>query len=42
METIDMAGSLVLPGLIDSHIHVGYMGECKEYAKLDGKRSYKA
>lgn len=33
----DLRGRLVLPGLIDSHIHVGYLGECAEYIQLAGK-----
>lgn len=37
LETIDLGGRLVLPGLMDAHIHVGYTGECAEYAQLTGE-----
>lgn len=37
VETIDLGGRLVLPGLMDAHIHVGYTGECAEYAQLTGE-----
>lgn len=39
MDVVDLEGRLVLPGLMDAHIHVGYMGECAEYAQLNGERS---
>ncbi|GAB5030992.1 metal-dependent amidohydrolase 3 [Nannochloropsis oceanica] len=32
-------GSIILPGLIDAHIHVGYMGEAQEYLQLSGCRT---
>jgi hypothetical protein len=32
----DLQGRLVLPGMMDAHIHVGYMGECAEYLQLAG------
>lgn len=41
-RTIDMKadkGSILLPGLIDAHIHVGYMGEAQEYLQLAGCRT---
>lgn len=38
-RTIDMQGGIVLPGLIDAHIHVGYMGEAQEYLQLAGCRT---
>jgi predicted amidohydrolase YtcJ len=36
---IDAAGRLVLPGLIDSHIHVAMTGESVNFADLSGCRS---
>lgn len=40
-RTVDMnmkgdKGSVMLPGLIDAHIHIGYMGEAQEYLQLSG------
>jgi len=32
----DLGGRLIIPGLIDSHIHVGMTGECEEYVSLAG------
>jgi len=32
-------GCIILPGLIDAHIHMGYMGEAQEYLQLAGCRT---
>jgi predicted amidohydrolase YtcJ len=39
-SVIDLHGSLVIPGLHDSHIHAYFLGESSEYLNLTGCKSY--
>ncbi|KAG5176273.1 amidohydrolase family-domain-containing protein [Tribonema minus] len=38
-SVIDLKGALVVPGLQDAHIHVGYTGESAHYVDLSGAQS---
>jgi predicted amidohydrolase YtcJ len=39
-RTIDLGGRIVIPGLIDSHVHMEWYGRSQEEIDLHGARSY--
>lgn len=41
VETVDLQGRLVLPGLHDAHLHAYFMGESAEFLDLTGCDSFK-